>query len=403
MKGTQKIGVVTQYYESINCGGLLQAYALIQTLNYLGYEAEQIKFVPKVERGTLKQKIKKLFKLFPFKIFKRIFVKLQSRIKYNYKKNERLLVFRKRKETTDKFYNLIPHSEKVYNLDTIDESLNIYGIFITGSDQVWNPKWYGPTISPIYFLDFVPKGIPKFSYAASVSATKIPKEQENIYRKSLKDYLGVSVREQDTVALLKQYCETEPVCSLDPTLLLTKQDWDEVCDDSIIEEPYIFCYFLGEDKSIRKLAKKFADAKKLKIVAFPHLSGSFSRDDIMYTDIKIEDSCPEKFISLIKNAEYIITNSFHACVFSQIYKKQFFVFNRAGFKGMSVRITSLTDIFNSESRMCTTKERKNLEYMLNLSPLIYDDKKYLQLKEKSLLYIREMLNKAEQIRGTNES
>ena len=176
---------------------------------------------------------------------------------------------------------------------------------------------------------------------------------------------------------------------LDPTLLLSREEWDEVCSDRKIDRDYVFCYFLGENKKERKIAKEFAKKHNLKLVTIPHAAGGINLVDRKFGDEKIYDASPQDFISLIKNAKYVFTDSFHAVVFSNIYQKQYFVFNRNKSGQMSSRITDITELFNQTERFCAGKDKENLTYVESLVDIDYSlpNDKFEELKKKSLEFL----------------
>ncbi len=383
------VGVVSLFYNSTNYGGVLQSYALVNGLNSLGVNAYQICY----QRVSIASK-RRFLKLFsPLKLCR--FVKNKIRKFKNRKNIEKVgAIAAKRFKPFALFVNAnIPKTDKAYNQNTIKETLNDTDIFVTGSDQVWNVNYY----DEIYRLDFVPQTKYKFSYAAGVSSGELTKKQKNIFQKSLSTYDSISVREREAVNVLQPLSDKKIEWVLDPTLLLSREKWDNVCANRKIEEAYIFCYFLGSLSIDNGKIIEFAHKRGLKVVMMPYLTGT-SCDDSDFGDYKIYDAAPQDFISLIKYAEYVFTDSFHATVFSHIYKKNFFVFNRAGLKSMNDRIYSLTSLFDTQDRFCDTKERGNLEYIESLPPIDYNRPfpKFEVMKEKSIDFLKENLEKAEE-------
>lgn len=379
----KKIGIITHYYNSINYGGNLQAYALCKYLTDMGYNTEQISYIRNRE-GSQPQTVKKILsKVFnprrfcEYVLYKSADMMLKSKLQ---QRREMINRFNKEK---------IPHSEKVFTNENICEC-NDYDIYITGSDQVWNFDWYRPA----FFLNFVPAGKKKIAYAASLGKSKISKEHCSLISDYLKDFTAVSVRERDAVNLLQPLYHNKVEWLLDPTLLLTQKQWDEICAKRKINQKYIFCYFLGEDKKQRKLAKEFAGKKNLPIVTLAHVKGNFRKCDLFFGDEKIYDVSPSDFISLIKYAEYIITDSFHATVFSNIYEKEFFVFQRSDFVDMNSRVYCLTQLFEVPERFCDTREKMTLAYIEELETIDYS-RKHVELetmREQSVNFIECSLN-----------
>lgn len=383
------VGVVSLFYNSTNYGGVLQSYALVEVLNFLDVNAYQICY----QRISIASK-RRFLKLFnPLKLCR--FIKNKIRKFKNRKTIEKVsAIAAKRFKPFALFVNAnIPKTDKAYNQNTIKETLNDTDIFVTGSDQVWNVNYY----DEIYRLDFVPQTKYKFSYAAGVSSGELTKKQKNIFQKALYTYDAISVREREAVNVLQPLTDKKIEWVLDPTLLLSREKWDNVCANRKIDEAYIFCYFLGSLSIDNGKIIEFAHKRGLKVVMMPYLTGT-SCDDSDFGDYKIYDAAPQDFISLIKYAEYVFTDSFHATVFSHIYKKNFFVFNRAGLKSMNDRIYSLTSLFDTQDRFCDTKEKISLKYIEGLLPINYDRlfPKFEEMKEKSINFLKDNLKKAEE-------
>lgn len=283
---------------------------------------------------------------------------------------------------------MIPHSQKIFSSETLSECVDDYDIFITGSDQVWN---FWGEMKP-YLLDFVPSHKTKLSYAASIARSTLSDVQKEVFRTSLRDYKAISVREYSAKQMLLGIAEVEPQVVLDPTLLLRKEEWDCVCAERTLEKEYAFCYFLGDNKRARKIVRRFAKKHGLFLVVLPHAAGiNFS--DIRYGDARLYDASPEQFLSLIKHAKYVFTDSFHAVVFSNIYQKQYFVFNRSAKAEMSSRITDITALFHQEERFCAGKERESLTYVESLSNIDYtkENKDFENLKKESIEFLENNL------------
>lgn len=357
----------------------MQAYALTHYIEKLGYSAEQVRFQKHnivedhLTLNILYSKIKrKADNMINQITAKRIYKDIELRNK-----------------AFESFEASIPHSEYIYTRENIIESITEYGMFITGSDQVWNLSWYNPE----YFLNFVPNDIRKISYAASMPSSDISEEQRTIIHNHLIRLNAVSVREAKTADIVNDLlgCDTAQLV-LDPTLLLDKSDWDKICSEKYIEGKYIFCYFLGKNKNMRKIAGKFAKKLNLRIVTMPHLCG-INYSDRHFGDIPIYDALPNDFISLIKNAEYVLTDSFHAAVFSNIYKVKYFVFSRNEFGNMNSRITTLLNLFKSQERFCTQKETANVKYLLKLSnrELPETTPEFDRMKKQSIEFLRKNL------------
>lgn len=354
-----KIGIITQYYKSENYGGNLQAYALCRYLRGMGYDAEQICYsmgpIPGLEDEVGQQQS------FSASCDPVLWLKLCIHGVINRYLQKR---FRIRSAAFSTFRDQIPHSYTVYNRKTLPDGES-YDIFITGSDQVWNPDCH----ESAFFLPFVPFGRPKISYAASIGHPSLSFAQVEFFRKHLSDFTAVSVREKDAAKLLAPLSPVPVEWVLDPVLLLTREQWDEICAERLIQKPYAFCYFLGPDRKERRLAAAYAKKHRLRIICLPYLNGAFQKSDVGFGDDRLYDISPKEFLSLIKYADFIFTDSFHAVAFSEIYHREYVVFHRLGAPGMSTRIKSAVELFDSHARFCDTEEKETLDYIESLPPV----------------------------------
>lgn len=384
-----KIGIITHYYNSRNYGGNLQAYALCSVLRGHGYDAEQIAYDKKGDtltenKGTVG--------------VKRILRGIQSRIKKagsDWRLRQMRAGLDRRHEAIRRFNeDEIPHSRICYRKENIAAANQEYDVFITGSDQVWHPK----ALCGAYFLDFAEDDKVKLSYAASVAADHLTAQMQERFRMYLASFDAVSVRERDAVGLIGPLSPKAVHWVLDPTLLLEREQWDELCAERRIAEPYLFCYFLGDSSGERKLAAEYAAAHGLRIVTIPHLDGKFKESDVGFGDHQLYDVSPGDFISLIKNADCIFTDSFHGTVFSIIYEKEFFAFQRSGYQSMSGRLYTLTELIGAEARFCDTPERCRMEYIERMPPLAYGDGSsgLEEMRRKSLRFLLEAINRDEE-------
>jgi len=383
-----RIGIITHYFNSSNYGGNLQAYALVECLNELGYDAEQICYKADGDalfRGGENSKTKRcgLVK-FLSKGFRSIF-------RFTHK-----IIVRKRKKAVLRFNrDSIKHSKIIYDKNTLKDIAKNYDVIITGSDQVWHPH----AVCDAYLLNFGDSGKApyKMSYAASFAVNELTDEQKKYYGKCLSSINAVSVREDSGIKLVASACTKKAETVLDPTLLLSYDSWNGLSSERKVAEEYLFCYFLGPMAIDKSKISRFAKEKGLKIVSMPFLN-SIKQKDTFFGDYKLFNVSPADFVSLIKNSEYVFTDSFHATVFSLIFKKDFFVFNRENYVEMNCRIYSLTDLFDAGERFCDSKEKCTLEYISSLPPVNYDKgfPKFEAMREKSINFLKDNLKQAEE-------
>lgn len=360
-------------FRSKNYGGILQAYALTRYLAKRGCAGEIIRYdysSSKKETTALERWKNASFPEKAAKLFRRLKnIPIRLAKKTGGRFNQRNFTLRD-KAFAEFHRTHMRYSEKIASWKTIGGCVRDYDLFITGSDQVWNQGW----INGVFLLDFVPPGKAKLSYAASIAQDEIPDEQRAMLRASLKGYRAVSVREQKAVEQLRDmHIDSELV--LDPTLLLTRDEWNSLCSSRRIDGDYIFCYFLGTFPAMRKLASKFAGKHHLKIATLPHILGECRHCDLKFGDYKLYDVSPADFLSLIRYAKYVFTDSFHGCVFSFLYQKQFFAFERIDpcCFGMSSRMDTLMKIFHTEPHFCNTKEKTSLRYLESVPEIRYAD------------------------------
>ena len=377
----KKLGILTHYENSTNYGGSLQAYALCKAVEQFGWQAQQIRIDAFSQCHNLVKNsysvscIKKLIKK-PLSLRKP---------QINANRQNLLKVFAPfNRERT-------PHTEQLYKAATVKKTLQDFDAFAVGSDQVWNPIWY---FEP-FFLTFVPRGTVKFSYAASIAQNNLSDSVKARFRRHLKDFSGISVREQNAVSLLDGVAPGKVELVLDPTLLLDREAWQSIAGKPQLDKPYLFCYFLGDDPEPRQAAAEYAKLHGLTVVNIPNAAGLVHKNDAGFGDVLLPDPSPEDFLGWISGASCIMTDSFHASVFSIIFKRQFFTFTRAGHKAMSSRLYSLTDLFDLQDRFLDTPEK--VRSLGTLADIDYSRPapKYNNMLEFSLNYLRQCQKKAE--------
>lgn len=312
----KKIGVVTWW--RYNYGSILQAFALQYKLKELKVESEIICQYGKktISISNLKEKIKRIG---PKKTIKRVFWK------YGLKK------LRKRNKRIQDFIdNNLNISEKEYDEINIIETNKIYDGFICGSDQIWNPRL--TNLDSIYWLGFVEKEKYKISYAPSMGVNELQDEEKRKIAENLKSFNAISTRESSSSNLLNSFLKTKKCQNvLDPTLLAGTELWNKFNLKRKYDFEYIFVYMLRGTKKQRKLIEEYAKKNKLKIVTMPFLDNEkISFYDFKFGDIKEWSADPIDFISLIKNAKYVFTDSFHSMLFSTMYHTSFYLFPKIG-------------------------------------------------------------------------
>lgn len=364
-----KVGICTLYYANRNYGGVLQAYALCKAIERFGYSPEMISYVDCALLHSSLSRIK------------------QCLLGTFVKKEGTLASIETRNDAIDNFRNSIPHS-KLYFSNTIKKANDCYDIFIAGSDQVWNPYWINRFMS----LSFV-KEKHTVAYAASVGKTNLDLEQQDKLRIALKHTDVISIREKDSIPALKKLTNKSIEYVLDPTLLLTGSEWDEISTKRLIDENYMFCYFLRDDENLRNAANQYAKKNGLKIATIPYMNGKYRKEDDGFGDYALFDVSPKEFISLIKYASFVLTDSFHGTVFSHLYEKKFVVTNGRNNNEMGCRMQSLTEMFGTEDRYIKDSEKVTVELLTELFniPLVIDWNKFEVMKQHSIDFLEKAL------------
>lgn len=218
-----------------------------------------------------------------------------------------------------------------------------YGAVLVGSDQLWLP---GNIAGDYYTLNFVPKEVNTIAYATSFGQSTLPSDSAKKATVFLKKIRHIGVREESGQKLVKELAERSVPVVCDPTLLFTGDEWMSIQkEEAKINEPYILCYFLGNNPPHREFAKRLKEKTGCKIVALTHLD-EYVKSDEGYADYTPYDVDPADFLNLIRNAQYVCTDSFHCSLFSMLYKKEFFTFKRYARKTKSSTNSRLDTLFN---------------------------------------------------------
>lgn len=322
----KKIGVVTYWNSEENYGQVLQIFAL----QYYLRQKDCYPFLIKHDLTVTDTKSEPFFKRLVnfFSSYPKLRDSIRRRLS-NIKRNKYIPVIdRHFKEFKDKY---IESSSKIYSYQELLNNPPTADGYITGSDQVWNFP------NPIFLLNWVNDRVPRFSYAASFGSPIVPNYLQDKFRSSLSRFRLVSVREKSGINICAQMgILAEHV--LDPTLLLSKDDYLNALkfDPILRRKPYIFLYLLGNKSKIDlEYLKRYAKEHNLDVVFVP--SQNFKSESFIPTYPTIEE-----WLSLIANAELVITNSFHGTVFSILFERLFYtVLLKGRDNKMNERIISL--------------------------------------------------------------
>jgi len=346
MNNKNKIGIIT-YHNAINYGAILQTYALNKYINDCGKECETINYhSPKIDL---------VYKLIKIDIKKpRLLFNSIIGFKNNIIKKIKFKRFKSR---------YIKMSSRKYNTKSIKEVNEVYNEFITGSDQVWNLDLND---DKNYYLSFVDSKINNMnSYAASFGNINMLERYAGFIKQELKKYKVITVREESAKISLKEKLNINSSLVLDPTFLLNKKDWDIVCSKKLRKEKYILLYMLHE-KSAYEIAERISKLTNLKVYVIIQSYRKTIKAEY------IRNAGPDEFLWLIKNSEYVITDSFHGTALSIIYGKNLKVVLKNENVHLNDRLISILNLFrlndcivdskaSNEKLLCCTDYSKSLE------------------------------------------
>lgn len=326
----RKIAIIT-VYTNINYGSALQSYALQSIIKELGYQCENIKYIPKRKFSSrlisvIKDPSRIIGRLFPGGSIGRC------------------------KRFRDFVNKHIDKSDHCYrSIDELKLTNELYDVFVCGSDQIWAPNLF----NEVYYLSFVDNNYKKIAYAPSIGLPIIPNNLKSHMALLLRGIKYLSVREKQGADIIKELTGIDVPVVLDPTLLIRKNKWVSVASETKIKGEYILCYFLGGNIKHRELVEKYKQKTGYKIVVLP-----FSACDYSWGDITLKDVGPLEFVGLVNNARIIFTDSFHGALFSINLNRPFNVFMR----------------FTEDHILCQNSRIVNILDMLGLSHrLVRDD------------------------------
>ncbi|GHT07345.1 hypothetical protein FACS189432_02400 [Bacteroidia bacterium] len=368
MVDKKTLALITCYYQP-NYGSQLQSYATQLIFDKMGVPNETIRIdglKKEINEAKYKYFLKHIFDIHTvqdkFGFLQHAIAKKIKGKAFKEQMNERAKMF-------SQFSQEMFHLSSFYSSKKeLSDSAKNYSAFVVGSDQLWLPS----NIEADYFtLNFVPDGIPKIAFSTSFGVTKMPKAQKEKAITFLKRLNCISVREKSGQAIVVELTGKEVPVVCDPTLLFTAQEWQKIQKpERIVKEKYIFCYFLGNNPGQRIFAKRLRVETGLKIVQLQHLD-KYIKSDNKFPDYAPYNIGPAEFISLIRDAEYVLTDSFHGTIFSLLHKKRFFSFRRYS-KDTSVstnsRLYSLLSSLHLESFLLNGYEsiefclRKEIDY-----------------------------------------
>ena len=358
----KQVGIIT-FHAAHNYGSSLQAYAIKKVYNNLGAECEIINFRTPIQKDQYAPLTKrKGFKYLLKNAFFLLTLPVRKRKYFNFE------------EFISKY--LLTDGKEYSSLEQLMIEPPEYDLYVCGSDQIWNTAPRDASMA--YFLPFA--NGKKVSYAPSFGQIGEIKHKDEI-AEYLNSFDMISVREQRGKELVRALTDRDVPILVDPTLLLNKEEWDELSNFKPIDGKYIFFYSLFSTKAMIKEVKEIARKLGLKVV----VSNISNQNDLFTGFAQQCDAGPKEFLGLIKNAELVVTSSFHGSVFSIIFGKPLLVYEGMKDKRISTLLktvkleecafkcgegaqkasSALSRDMSSAREYIETEKKRSFEYILN--------------------------------------
>jgi hypothetical protein len=308
-KSPIRVGITTMHRVA-NYGSVLQTYALQRSISNFGYDCEVIDYI---YPNSYHQKAKPHGKV-------SLFQNIKNHVgKFLTKQEMRERAF---SEFISEYIKLSEH--KYPTIESLHQSPPEYDIYVSGSDQVWNTKYLDG--DPTFLLDFAPEEAKRISYAASFGNSSFDQRYAALYRKHLLNFSRISVREATGMQIVTDLSNQKSQWVLDPSLLLSADDWMRLAIKPKLKKKYILCYYLGYTFNPQpyadNLAKQLCKATGYELVFIaPRPYKNKICDPTVHT---VFDAGPREFLGWFANAEIVLTTSFHGTTFSITFNKKFF-------------------------------------------------------------------------------
>lgn len=366
----KKIGIIT-FHNSYNCGSMLETYAMQEAIAKMG--CRDLEIINFSSEGQ-----KKLYSIF-----------LEATSLKNIVKNILIAPFaprinrnnRRYEEFKNKYFRL---SRQYTDEDKIDQ--RAYNIVVAGSDQIWNTTI--KDASDHYFIDWT-HNCRKVAYAPSFGAKSIQKYSKTPkkHKKYITDFDALSIRERNGKKWIKELTGRNAELLIDPTLLLDARKYDSIIDDTNTpRSKYIFFYCPQFEPKICALVKRISHKYKMPVICWS--SKSYSIKWVWRYGFKLPKyESPSVYLSLIKNANLVVTTSFHGTIFSTIYRKKFFVIKNGDMFGDDDRVKTLIEQLGIENRLISINFDDSFDYF---APADYSryKRRLPELQRKAYNYIR---------------
>lgn len=368
-----------------NYGGILQCYALQTVLERLGHEVKVLD-KPLYKRGyyiywglaILKRLIKKF-----------ILHKQVISILYAPYQIERMIARKNTNQFIKKY--IYRYSKQTWNSSLTKH----FDVFVVGSDQVWRPEYAIDIDIEMYFLSFLGESKTKrISYAASFGLDNLSEYNESQIKKCaslLRKFDAVSVRENSAVKLCKEYFDVDAIQMVDPTLLLIADDYVRLFknETTVPSDGNLLVYILDKNEDKESICDRLASERNL--IPFWLDSPDENNKDL---PIERRTKMPvEQWLRSFYDADFVLTDSFHGCVFSIIFRKPFIVVANSG-RGLT-RVESLLSLLDIKDRLLFSSNDLTVLKNALLSDIDYSevDAKLQVYRESALTFLKSLISK----------
>ena len=355
-----KILTIT-FYRSLNYGAMLQAYALQQALLSCGYDTAVIDYCRII---TVKKSLKQRVRQFALNSLERMHLRERKKFK---------------KRFNDFLNDNIKLTDTYCDYEQLVKAPPQADMYLIGSDQVWNITY---RYRPEFFADFAPQNVKVASYAASVGRYNYNQAQLEQFENGLAKVHPISVREKSAKDFIEEKFNRKASVHLDPVFLLDKEQWSKIADERLKDEKYILCFALTRSELMQKAAKKLKKETGYKVVSISPTAVNF-----LHGDYNVFDAGPAQFLSYLKNAEYVLTNSFHGTAFSIIFEKDFYNFTSDFYSSRTTNILQLLDLLQRIPKNLDDVSLKRVDYSKVLpkkQQLVEEAYSYLNTFEESI-------------------
>ncbi len=317
-----------------NYGARLQTYALAHYLQQQGHKVEVIDYRPNYMRGDIQLMF---WPGLSVKQWGKLLIQFPARLRA-----------KRRQPYFDNFSDeYIPLTKRIYwTIDELRAEAPNADVYIAGSDQIWNTEFRNGT-DPGYYLDFGDKHVRRISYAASFATEDIQPSAREFVKANIERFDGISVREHSALNILDAL-GYKGVEVLDPVFLISKDEWNNLADNTGHGEKYVLVYDFMNSPLVHQEAERIAKGKGLKIYSIGDKRLHYCNKNFIY-------ATPQTFLGLIKNATHVVSNSFHGTAFAMLFGIPYSVVNRED--GLNVRMRDLAqlDITHLDEKIAQSK------------------------------------------------